>query len=166
MSGQLGQCWYFMNTASEALSLLFREIKHTQFQMMLWGKEGLCISLCKSPVLGSRTLEVCQLSKQTLLELLRCWIVPGLFSVGKGRFSSQKCQNLSTEYLLYCSCIFLWEKKKLHKPHIWLIQNNYINIVIIQSDISIMITVQMFYRQMPRYSEFEERMTPAEGHSK
>lgn len=112
MSGQLRQCWYFMNTASEALRLLFREIKHTQFQMMLWGKEGLCISLCKSPVLGSRTLEVCQLSKQTLLELLRCWIVPGLFSVRKGRFSSQKCQNLSTEYLLYCSCIFLWEKKK------------------------------------------------------
>lgn len=28
-----------------------------------------------------------------------------------------------------------------------------------------MITIVMFYRQMPRHSELEERMTPAEGHS-
>lgn len=69
-SSQLRQYCYFMYTASEDLRLLFRKTKHAQFQMMSKGKED--ISLCKSPVLGIRTLEVFELSKQTVQELLRC----------------------------------------------------------------------------------------------
>lgn len=160
MSSQLRQCWYFMYTASEALRLLFRETKYSQFQTLLWAKEG--ISPCKSPVLGIRTwgLGAEQTNCSGIAEMLNS-LWPAQCRKWKILFiKMSKYVNIVLVMLqLYFS---LGRKKKLHKPHIWLIWNNYINTVIIESGISIMITVLMFYRQMPRQSEFEESMTPTE----
>lgn len=160
---QLRQCWYFMYTASEALRLLFRETKHRQFQMMLWGKEG--ISLCRSPVLGISAwgLWTEQPNCAGIAEMLNClWPL----QCRKGKILFTKMSKFVNRVLVILQLYFyLGVGRKLHKSNICLIWNYYINIAIKQSDISIMITVLMFYRQIPRHSELAERMTPAEGHS-